>query len=545
MKRRPCLSDTSSLGIALPALPPGEVYSLLSVGGVRRNAQDPARYEVQLYLQARHNTTLKHYVPASVLQPYVDMQCASVLQAGSAWTPTGHRAPEFDFYFPDQCLMKLGCVSPRLVLASEAFANNELEDVIHVAGRSSMWLAIWEWSGVQWITPCFELLRILYYCAGSRLIDFYFSRLPAAWLGKLVAHPSANNGYGAHLCVAAQSISSTEAQVIAALLSDRAYRTIIYRTHAELARQWMQGQSTALFHTDLRLDRNAYFRAQGFSFTWAGRPAFWASVLQPKPHFFNFRHVLYHPLLLLCLKPGMIELAEHQYTDVLADLGPCAVKENYVSSGFRTRLLTAGSFAPHVTRGFPWAVKATDHAPHYLEAQTPLPWEDVSNYEINQSLVTIVFTRLEKQFEQHGRHVRRLSINNPNALYGEGWCICLYGGHLPLLGTIYSRHLLRFAITEITYGAGYFYLIYSGQHGTCVLARFADMHQLTLAEQQTLLNILSSEARQHSRGRGKLYPVSWKRGMLLLDAVSLASGAKKSYAQCEYFLSIPLGRRTH
>ncbi|TGD76913.1 hypothetical protein [Hymenobacter wooponensis] len=532
-------SSDAYLGIELPALPLNGAYHLLAVGSVRQQLPDLSGYRAQLYLQARESPDAYSTELGPIVHVEANMSYASAWQAGTVWKASGYQVADTASSYPEHRIVDLGYSAPRLVLADEELADNELTKELPIAVRPFVWLAIWEHAGSQLLIPSFELLRSLYYCGGPWLTAFFFARIPLEHLGRLIAGPSASNSFGVHMCVAAQSLSPSEAQIVAALLSDPAYAAIIHHSHLSLALQWMHGNDNALFNANVVLGRRAILRAQGKSFVRAKHSAFWVATLYKTAQCFPFRHILFHPLRMRSLRTRSTSPMVQPMTDVLATLGIANRKKT--TGNYHIRPLADDQSVIPIRYGFPWAIaKSRRGAPHFLEEQMCLPWEQRagSNRRFNRP-VKEPFISLEKQFISKGWQVRRLIINNPDSRYGEGWSVCRYSDFLPLLGETYKHFLLRFAITEICRADYCCYLVYSYQQQICVIIYHPNLQPLKDEELQMLLDTLAREIRQ-TAGRRTLYPPIWKRKLkpIRIEQLSLKAPSFILYLECERLLNL-------
>lgn len=157
-----------------------------------------------------------------------------------------------------------------------------------------------------YLIPCFELARAFYFWTGPKMIDFFFSPLQAHHLCQPLRAPTAGNRQRAKMMlVVSPTLQDTldlpraytplQVTQMAHLLFSPVFAHSFNRLHSSMIGQWGKGVPAHVWLT-LELGKAIRVRAEGFPFTYNGKPFFWTCALPERASYFCFCHLDYTAL---------------------------------------------------------------------------------------------------------------------------------------------------------------------------------------------------------------------------------------------------------
>ena len=296
----------------------GEIYQLVSLGGLERQAPIPR----ETFISAYFRLTDWDQNPC---QPFGDPIVRKLnvhqginLQVGSLWQATTGKMIASSkvrlsitqpFRLAQGTLepQKLSDILPNLALSAPAQLTNFLSDWVLSSLSGTPFVTV-QHRSTTIIISCLELARAFYFWAGPRIVDFFFYPGDIQDICYAVASPTKQNKKSARLLLHARNampalndlprhFTKEQVAILAEILFNPSFKKSFAHVRKKLMDRWRTAPS-ALAHLWLRLmlEKAVRVESNGFTFSHNGRSYFWVTSLVKRSNYFCFNNLKYTSL---------------------------------------------------------------------------------------------------------------------------------------------------------------------------------------------------------------------------------------------------------
>ena len=294
------------LTLRLPSLPPDRLYQLVAHGKINRKRNSTYQYELLLHFVEKSARDGFHQPVSAVLSRKVSLADSYDFVCGSLWDAAGHRVSA-GMHVVDEVTGKTHAVFPnryRFLFGGRQSIARPLATIIPQAilpdapllrifltTAADNWVLTRQIGGTTLLIPCFELLRVLYYEAGPKLIEYYFRNQDLSAVCTALATPTAINQYTGHLRVRQRGFTKAQQCILAELCFNPPYLRSVTAAHSNLTRALLRQPEGATPQLDFLMGRSLHLEANGFHFQAGGTRYFFVCGLWAQANPFSFQQL--------------------------------------------------------------------------------------------------------------------------------------------------------------------------------------------------------------------------------------------------------------
>lgn len=308
--------STCSINIGpFPNAVPGEIYQLVSLGALERQAHTPRETFISAYFRLTDWEQDPYQPLGNPIIRKLNIHQGSSLQVGSLWRAmTGEMIASSKVRLritqPFRLLPgtlephKLSDILSDLTLTAPAKLTNFLSKRVLSSLSGTPFVTV-QHRSTTIIISCLELARAFYFWAGPRIVDFFFYPGDIQDICHPVVSPTERNRRSARLLLHARNampalndlprhFSKVQVAILAELLFNPSFKKSFAQVRKKLTDRWRTSPS-ALAHLwlQLTLEKVVRVEANGFSFTHNERSYFWVTSLLNRSNYFCFNKLEY------------------------------------------------------------------------------------------------------------------------------------------------------------------------------------------------------------------------------------------------------------
>lgn len=295
------------LTLGLPPLPPDRLYQLVSHGKINRKHNSTYQYEVCLHFVEKSARDGFHQPVSEVLSRKVNLVDSYDFVRGSLWDAAGHRVSA-GLHMIDEATARTHAVFPsryRFLFGGRQSIARPLATIISPAllpeaplprlfltTAADNWVLTRQVRGITILIPCFEILRVLYYEAGPKLIEYYLRNQNLSDVCTTLAIPTTANQYTGHIRIRRRGFYKAQQCILAELCFNPHYLRSVTAAHSNLSRALLRQPEGATPQLDFLMGRPLHLEANGFHFQTGGNRYFFVCGLWALNNPFSFQQLL-------------------------------------------------------------------------------------------------------------------------------------------------------------------------------------------------------------------------------------------------------------